>query len=872
MKIPNQPFPLTIVSVFLSISGTTHAQSATEVVEKEGLVTVSWPLSADQIGNAVFNLDESQPLIESFGIARDGKKSLEIARNLNPVTVLTVGSRNLQDPAGWVAFFDKTSERESERFPVKLGKRALRVSREGNRTTVSLAEASAGSFRGDIRFTFYQDSGLIQAETVLTTPDDGRAILYDTGLTSAKPDWKSVVWNDTDGRLQRHPLDAEARAENLAVAGRSIVGEGANGSFAVFPAPHRFFFPLDEAFNLKFVWHGKNYGGLIEDSGLGIRQEPKGDKRWVPWFNAPPNTEQHLGVFYLLTGGDGSDALAEVAKYTRQDHFQPLPGYRTFTSHYHVEHTLEYLREQREQQTAGVPEGLEVPGMVKTFKARGIEIVHLAEFHVGETPNLKDDQRLPLLKTLHEECDRLSDDQLLILPGEEPNVHLGGHWLSLFPKPVYWVLNRSSEQPFVEEVEGYGKVYHVGSPQDVLKLMEDENGLMWTAHARIKASMGYPDAYRKTPFFASDKFLGAAWKAMPADLSRQSLGWRVLDLMDDMSNWGFRKQVLGEADLFRLETSFETYAHLNINYVKLDAMPKFKDGWQPLLDSLSNGKFFTTTGEVLIPEFSVGGKASGEVIDNTDGPLDLAASLQWTFPLSHAEVVSGNGKQTFHQRVDLTDTGSFGETQLNLSLELKGRTWVRFEVWDIAGNGAFTQNVWIGPQPAMGFAFENDNLPISENQLGGGYTEVVPTAATVPADWSYTIARPVNSWADPEFDAGSWSVGKSAFGTATTPGTEGILHTTWKTKDIWMRREITLPEKLGSNLRLKIHHDNQAEVYIDGILAWTATDVETRGYRIFNIQPEAAAKLKPGATITLAAHGNNGLGGQVLDVGIVEMK
>ncbi len=44
--------------------------------------------------------------------------------------------------------------------------------------------------------------------------------------------------------------------------------------------------------------------------------------------------------------------------------------------------------------------------------------------------------------------------------------------------PVYWVLNRSEEQPFEEEVAGYGKVYHVGSPEDVLKLMEDEKALM----------------------------------------------------------------------------------------------------------------------------------------------------------------------------------------------------------------------------------------------------------------------------------------------------------------------------------------------------------------------------------------------------------
>lgn len=862
----------TSVAALITLAGFLRAESPTQVVEKDGLVTVTWPVSASQTGTAVFNLNENLPLIESLGVGAKGQPVAVIARKLNPVTVLTVGSRNLKDPAGWVAFFDRTSERPREKFLVKLGKRALRVSEEGNRTTVSLAEASAGTFRGDIRFTFYPDSGLMQAETVMSTPDNGCAIIYDAGLTSASPDWKSVVWNDTEGRVQRIAQNSGTVAENVAVACRTIVAEAEKGSLAVFPAPHRFFYPLDEAFNLKFVWHGKGYGGLIEESGIGIRQEPEGDKRWVPWFNAPPETEQHLGAFYYLTDGDAAKALDEVARYTRKDHFKPLAGYQTFTSHYHVEHTLEFLQKQKEQNTGGVPKGLEVPGMVKTFKARGIDIVHLAEFHVGETPQLKDGPRLHQLKTLHDECDRLSDDSLLLVPGEEPNVHLGGHWISLFPKPVYWVLNRSDEQPFVEEVDGYGKVYHVGSPEDVLKLMEEENGLMWTAHARIKASMGFPDAYRKAPFFASDHFLGAAWKAMPADLSRKSLGWRVLDLLDDMSNWGFRKHVIGEADLFRMETSFETYAHLNINYVKLDTLPKFKDGWQPLLDSLSGGKFFTSTGEVLIPSFGVGGKTSGEVIDQADGPLELAADVEWTFPLSYANVISGDGRQTFYQRVELSETGSFGTKKLQLTLDLKDRKWVRLEVWDIAGNGAFTQNVWIGPKAVADFAFEKQGLPLSDTELAGGVTEVVPTADTEPADWRWTISQPPHSWADPEFDAGEWPVGKSAFGTATTPGTDGILHTEWAMKDIWIRREIKLPEALGSKLRLKIHHDNKAEVYIDGILAWSATEPETRTYKIFNIRPEAAAKLKPGAKITLAAHGHNVLGGQVLDVGIVELK
>src|SRR3546814_5462515 len=67
--------------------------------------------------------------------------------------------------------------------------------------------------------------------------------------------------------------------------------------------------------------------------------------------------------------------------------------------------------------------------------------------------------------------------------------------------------------------------------------MQDEKGLMWTAHPRIKGSTGYPDKHKDTAFFKSDRFLGGAWKNMPADYSLPRLVTRVLDTLDDMNNW-----------------------------------------------------------------------------------------------------------------------------------------------------------------------------------------------------------------------------------------------------------------------------------------------------------------------------------------------
>jgi hypothetical protein len=74
---------------------------------------------------------------------------------------------------------------------------------------------------------------------------------------------------------------------------------------------------------------------------------------------------------------------------------------------------------------------------------------------------------------------------------------------------------------------------------------------------------------------------------------------------------------------------------------------------------------------------------------------ELQATLEWTFPLRFAEVISGDGSQNFRERIDLSDTGSFGRRSLSLPLQLRGKKRVRFEVWDVAANGAFTQPVWL---------------------------------------------------------------------------------------------------------------------------------------------------------------------------------
>jgi hypothetical protein len=668
--------------------------SGVDIRQDDTRLHVRWPMADGDVGVLVIQLRPKEPLIEELAIAKtaDGPGT-SLLRKVDPVTFLTVGVRDLSKQ-GWNVFFDNPPRRPHETFRAVLSPKKARVESHGRRSTVILDGLSAGPFSGELHITVYPGCRLVHVESVVSTDKDACAILYDAGLTRPAPDWKTVAWLDTRDELQRMPATEQKPAAPVAARHRAIVAEGDGGAVAVFPPPHQYLYPLDFADNFKLVWHGQGFRAQGNDWGFGVRQPPEGDGRYVPWVNAPPRTRQRLGVFYLLSRGRAPETLEQVRRFTHGDRFKKLDGYRTFTSHYHIEHTLDFLQKQREQKTEHVPKGLETPPFVATFKAHGVDIVHLAEFHFSHTP-AQDAQRIDWLKALHGECRRLCDERFLLLPGEEPNVQLGGHWISLFPMPVYWLRRAGADVPFERNVEGLGTVYAVHSPQEVLRLMEKEKGLMWTAHARTKSSYGFPDRYRDADFYRSERFLGAAWKALPADLSQPRLGLRVLDLFNDMDNWGQRKYVLGEVDVFKVMPDYELYGHMNINYLKLDKLPRFDDGWQPVLDALRQGQFFVSTGEVLLTDFTVGGKESGQTLKGTGDSTEVSARLEWTFPPAFAEIVWGDGTQVQRRRVDLGDNEAFSAKVVRVSVHLKGAKWARLEVWDVAANGAFSQPVWI---------------------------------------------------------------------------------------------------------------------------------------------------------------------------------
>ncbi|HZT80796.1 MAG TPA: glycoside hydrolase family 2 TIM barrel-domain containing protein [Gemmataceae bacterium] len=145
---------------------------------------------------------------------------------------------------------------------------------------------------------------------------------------------------------------------------------------------------------------------------------------------------------------------------------------------------------------------------------------------------------------------------------------------------------------------------------------------------------------------------------------------------------------------------------------------------------------------------------------------------------------------------------------------------------------------------------------------------VVPTSQEKGLVWRYTFEKPADGWQKPGFDASAWKEGPGGFGTKGTPG--AVVRTEWNTADIWLRRELTLPEGKFDNLSLLLHHDEDAEVFINGVLAARVRGYVT-DYEEVPISAEARAALKPGKN-TIAVHCRQTGGGQYIDVGLVEVR
>jgi hypothetical protein len=638
------------------------------------LVTVRWSDEANRPWSADFSLDPKTPLIRA--IRFNGAAVIENAR---PFYQCSTGKRR----GGWDQFFDlPSSHPEGTRsFSGDFGLKSARAATIGDRVEIAFDGLRMGIFGGSVRYVVFPGSRLIEQVAVMTTSEPDTAYYYDAGLRmTVNPDRRVggnmetfVSYYDTAGELKSVLSDGPER-HPAAVRYRTIAARTGAGSVAVFPAPHRYFFPRDFTTNMAYLWHS-SWKGLVS---LGVRQLPDDATAFYPWSNAPPGTEQRMSLFLMLQPGDPHAALDDVLRLTNSDRYPALDGYVTFAPHWHYAYTVQAMEK-----------GLSwVPPFKPVLQAMGVNSAMIMDFHGDGHPADTGETRLRELEAFYRACRAQSGPDFLVIPAEEANVHFGGHWALAFPKPVYWHMSRKPAQPFQEQDPKYGTVYNTADARELLDVVRAENAFVYQTHPRTKGSMGYPDRIRDSAHFLDAHWFGAGWKALPSDLASPRLGERALKLLDDMSNWGQRKQLFGEVDVFQIDGTHELYAHMNVNYVKLPAVPRFDD-YGRLLDAVRRSEFFVTTGEVLLPEVSITPAEAGRI--------RVRARIRHTFPLEMAEIVWGDGSQTYRKTIALTGTHPFGDFWFSGEADGANWKWARFAVWDVAANGAFGNPVWAVP-------------------------------------------------------------------------------------------------------------------------------------------------------------------------------
>lgn len=147
-------------------------------------------------------------------------------------------------------------------------------------------------------------------------------------------------------------------------------------------------------------------------------------------------------------------------------------------------------------------------------------------------------------------------------------------------------------------------------------------------------------------------------------------------------------------------------------------------------------------------------------------------------------------------------------------------------------------------------------------------TTIVPTARDKRSDWRFTTTAPGADWFQPGFDDAGWQRAPGGFGTRATPNSE--VGTEWNTREIWLRRPFTLPAGDRSRIALRIYHDEDARVWLNGVPAATLTGF-SGDYIEAPISDQARAALTTG-TNTIAIHCRQSEGGQFIDAGIVEVR
>ncbi len=140
---------------------------------------------------------------------------------------------------------------------------------------------------------------------------------------------------------------------------------------------------------------------------------------------------------------------------------------------------------------------------------------------------------------------------------------------------------------------------------------------------------------------------------------------------------------------------------------------------------------------------------------------------------------------------------------------------------------------------------------------------ILPAADEKPYQCKYTETEPLGDWMNANFNDKQWK-------TATAPfsNDKERAKTLWTSKNIWVRRSFVLNKINLNKLFLKLHHDDNVEVYLNGQKIYNC-DCWNGKIENFAVEDAVKSKLKKGKNV-LAIHCANTTGGAWLDAGLAD--
>jgi hypothetical protein len=144
---------------------------------------------------------------------------------------------------------------------------------------------------------------------------------------------------------------------------------------------------------------------------------------------------------------------------------------------------------------------------------------------------------------------------------------------------------------------------------------------------------------------------------------------------------------------------------------------------------------------------------------------------------------------------------------------------------------------------------------------------VLPASDRDAQTWRYTTTLPGDGWFGVAFDDAGWSAGRGGFGAPQTR--HAHVGTTWETSDIWLRRSFELPSTTLTNPHLRVFHDEDTRIYLNGQVAAELPGANA-SYTYVPLSASARAALRSGRN-TIAVHTHQTRGGQFIDVGLVDV-